>query len=145
MCQILSAVINVLVSGFSHQHCSDSKPDMPPTACFKIVWSLRHQIIINHNHYSDVIMSAIAAQITSVLVVYSTICWSTDQRKRQRSASLGFVREFTGDRWNSPHKGPPTRKMFPFDDTIMIFAMYDLLDLLSKRFDMCPWNIYMKE
>ena len=38
-----------------------------------------------------------------------------DQRKHQSSASLAFVR------WpvNSPHKGPVTRKMFPFDDVIM--------------------------
>ena len=27
--------------------------------------------------------------------------------------------EFTGDRMNSPHKGPVTWKMFPFDDVIM--------------------------
>ena len=29
-----------------------------------------------------------------------------------------LCREFTGDRWISPHKGPVTRKMFPFDDVI---------------------------
>ena len=27
--------------------------------------------------------------------------------------------EFTGHRWNPPHKGPVTRKIFPFDDVIM--------------------------
>ena len=36
--------------------------------------------------------------------------------------------EFTGHRWNSPHKGPITRKMFPFDDVIMIIEFqYDML------------------
>ena len=37
----------------------------------------------------------------------------------QRSASLAFVREV--HRWlmDSPHKGPGTRKMFPFDDVNM--------------------------
>ena len=41
------------------------------------------------------------------------------KEKNQSSASLAFVREI--DRWpvNSPHKGPVTRKMFPFDDVIM--------------------------
>ena len=41
------------------------------------------------------------------------------QRKHQSSASLAFVRWI--HRWpvNSPHKGPVTRKMFPFDDVIM--------------------------
>ena len=44
-----------------------------------------------------------------------------DQRKHQSSASLALVRGI--HRWpvNSPHKGPVTRKMFPFDDVIMIF------------------------
>ena len=43
-----------------------------------------------------------------------------DQRKHQSSMSLAFVRGI--HRWpvNSPHKGPVTRKMFPFDDIIMI-------------------------
>ena len=42
-----------------------------------------------------------------------------DQRKYQSSASLAFVRGI--HRWpvNSPHQGPVTRKMFPFDDVIM--------------------------
>ena len=40
-------------------------------------------------------------------------------KKHESSASLAFVRGI--DRWpvNSPHKGPVTRKMFPFDDVIM--------------------------
>ena len=70
-------------------------------------------------HYSDVIMSAIASQITGVAVVYSTVCSDTDQGKHQSSASLAFVRGI--HRWsvNSPHKGPVTRKMFPFGDVTM--------------------------
>ena len=35
------------------------------------------------------------------------------------SASLAFVREIHRRPVNSPHKGPVTRKMFPFDDVIM--------------------------
>ena len=31
--------------------------------------------------------------------------------------------ESTGDRWISPHKGPVTRKMFSFDDVIMVFRI----------------------
>ena len=70
-------------------------------------------------YYSDVIMSAVESQITSILIVCSTICSGADQRKHQSSASLAFVR---GIHWwpvNSPHKGPVTRKMLPFDDVIM--------------------------
>ena len=68
---------------------------------------------------NDVIMSAMAFQITGVSIVYSTVGSGADQRKHQSSASLAFVRGI--HRWpvNSPHKRPVTRKMFPFDDVIM--------------------------
>ena len=57
--------------------------------------------------------------ITSLTIVYSTVYSCADQRKHQNSASLAFVRGI--HRWpvNSHHKGPVTRKMFPFDDVIM--------------------------
>ena len=63
-------------------------------------------------HYNDVIMGAIASQVTSITTVFSTVYLDTDQRKHQSSASLAFV-------GISPHKWPVTRKMFPFDDVIM--------------------------
>ena len=64
-------------------------------------------------HYNDVIMSALVSLITNCLF-----------RCRSKKASKLRV---TGlcvrgiHRWpvNSPHKGPVTRKMFPFDDVIM--------------------------
>ena len=43
-------------------------------------------------HYSDVIMSAMASQIASPTIVYSTVYSDADQRKHQSSASLAFVR-----------------------------------------------------
>ena len=62
-------------------------------------------------------MVAMASQITSLTIVYSTVYSGADERKHQRSASLALV-------WgirpvNSPHKWPVSRKMFPFDDVIM--------------------------
>ena len=65
-------------------------------------------------HYSDVIMSVMASQITCVL-----ICSAVDQRKHQRSATLAFVKGI--QRWpvDSPNKSPATRIMFSFDDVIM--------------------------
>ena len=61
-------------------------------------------------------MSAMASPITSVSIVYSAVCSGADQRKHQSFASRAFVRGI--HRWpvNSPHKGPVTRKKFPFDD-----------------------------
>ena len=69
--------------------------------------------------YNDVIMGAIASQITSLAIVYSTVYSDWDQRKHQIFASLAFVQGI--HRWpvTSPHKWPVTRKMFPFDDVIM--------------------------
>ena len=42
-------------------------------------------------HYNDVIMGALASQITSLTSVYSIVYSGTDQRKHQSSASLAFV------------------------------------------------------
>ena len=73
------------------------------------------------SHYNDVIMGAIAFQITSLTIVYSIVYSDADQRKHQSSASLAFVRGIHRGPMNSPHKWPVTRKMFPFDDVIMTY------------------------
>ena len=71
-------------------------------------------------HYNDVIMGAKASQITSLTSVYSTVYSDADQRKHQSSASLAFLRGIHRGPVNSPRKWPVTRKMFPYDDIIMI-------------------------
>ena len=71
-------------------------------------------------HYNDVIMSVMASQITGVSIVYLNVSSGADQREHQSSASLVFVNGFVRSPVNSPHKGPVTREMFPFDDVIMI-------------------------
>ena len=65
-------------------------------------------------------MGAIASQITSLTIVYSTVFADADQRRHQSSASLAFVWEIHRGPVNSPPKWPVTRKIFPFDDVIMI-------------------------
>ena len=70
-------------------------------------------------HYGDVIIGAMASQITSLTIVYSTVYSHADQRKHQSSASLAFVWGIHRGPVNSPHKWPVTRKMFPFDDVII--------------------------
>ena len=79
----------------------------------------RPSAAIKIKHYDDVIMSAIASQIASLTIVYSTVYPGADQSKHQSSASLAFVRGIRRGPVNSPHKWPVTRKMFPFDDVIM--------------------------
>ena len=81
-------------------------------------------------------MGAIASQITSLTIVYSIIYSGVDQRKHQSSASLGFVWGFHRGPVNSPHKGPVTRKIFPFDDVIMRCDM-KILELSSVDGNRC--------
>ena len=85
-----------------------------------VLFGIQRERSICKIHYNDVIMGAIASQITSLTIVYSTIYSDAAQRRHQSSASLGFVRGIHRGPVNSPHKWPVTRKMFPFDDFIMI-------------------------
>ena len=82
-----------------------------------------HQFVTEH--YNVIIMGAMASQITSPTSVYSNIYSGADQRKHQSSAWLAFV--WWIHRWpvTSPHKGPGTQKMFPFDDVIMQRVIFD--------------------
>ena len=57
-------------------------------------------------------MGTIASQITSLAIVYSIVYSDADQRKHQSSASLAFVREFTGDRWIPRTNGQLRGKCF---------------------------------
>ena len=67
-------------------------------------------------------MGAIASQITSLTMAYSTDYPDADQRKHQSSTSLAFVWGIHRGAVNSPPKWPVTRKMYPFDDVIMNFV-----------------------
>ena len=51
-----------------------------------------HIFILQCCHYSDVTISVMASEITSLTIVYSTIYSGVDQRKYQSPASLAFVR-----------------------------------------------------
>ena len=85
----------------------------------KYIWKCR---LHNDYHYSEVIMNAMAYQITGVSIVCSTVCWGADQRKHQSSASPAFLRGIHRSPVDSPHKGPVKRKMFSFDDAFMAFV-----------------------
>ena len=73
----------------------------------------------SHDIDNDIIMSAMASQITVFSIVLLNRYSGADQRKHQNSASLAFVR---GIHWwpvNSLHKWPVMREIFPFADVIM--------------------------
>ena len=107
------------------------------------------------SHYGDVMMGAMASQITSLTIVYTTVYSGADQRKHQSSASLVFVRGIHQWPVNSQPKWPVTRKMFPFDDVIMIalhmpgepfspiqILMYSWLqDLIQDTTVVLPWHV----
>ena len=62
-----------------------------------------------------------------------------DQRKHQSSASLAFVWGIHRGPVTSPHKGPVTQKMFPFDDVIKwSFSKYHMTSI----FDIVRLYIY---
>ena len=87
------------------------------------------QRLIGETYYDDVIMGAIASLITSLTIVCSTVDSDADQRKHQSSASLAFVQGIHRGPVNSTHKWPVTRKMFPFDDVIVIILLDSRLSL----------------
>ena len=93
-------------------------------------------------HYDDVIMGAMASQITSLTIVYSTVYSDADQRKHQSSVSPTFMREIHRGPVNSPHRWPVTRKMSPFDDVIMIICLW--LDSFSQWYFCDSWQHWFR-
>ena len=97
-------------------------------------------------HYSDVIMSSMASQMTGVSILCSTVCSGAHHRKHQSSTLLAFVRGI--HRWivDCPHKGPVTRKMFPYDDVIreywgnLEYMMASLYGHAFRILSLCVWD-----
>ena len=85
-------------------------------------------------YYNDVITGTMASQITILTIVYSTMYSGADQRKHQSSASLAFVREI--------HKWPVTRKMFPFDDFIIVCNKVDTASPLNNGSTYIYTNVF---
>ena len=92
---------------------------MTETVCVFLSPSFHWNLLL---HYSDVIMSAMASQITSSTIVYSD----------QRTSLCGGIHRCP---MNSPHKGPGTQKMFPFDDVIM----EGTIENTSALVQVTPW------
>ena len=123
--------------------------------CTVLSWLLLHQLLlitefvpafitehIKATHYLPFMrgMSAVASQITGVLIVCWTVCSGADQRQHQSSTSLAFVRQIY--RLNSLQKGPVTRKMFPFDAVIKSTMRYN--DEMSLQLSLRYWPFWWK-
>ena len=112
-----------------------------PHCCLCNRLFLRHRLSLQWRHngrdcvsnpqpyivYSTVIMSAMVSQITSLMIVSSTVYSGAGPKNHQSSASLAFVRGVHRGPVNSPHKRPVTRNMLPLDDVIMVMAFGNLL------------------
>ena len=64
---------------------------MPPVSARPGWVYISYGVTFDDVHYDDVIMSAIASQITSLTIVYSIVYSDADQGKHQSYASLAFV------------------------------------------------------
>ena len=67
-------------------------------------------------------MSAMAPQITGLMVLFSTVYSDADQRKYQSSASLAFVRGIR--RWPVYDPQKKSSNAEKFDDVIMIHSWF---------------------
>ena len=70
------------------------------------------------SHYSDVIMNPMASQIASVSIISSTVCLWHKSKKTSELCVTGLCEG--NPPLTLPSHGPVTRKMFPFDNVIMI-------------------------
>ena len=91
-------------------------------------------------HYSDVMMSTRAYRITSLTIVYSNVYWGANQIKHQSSITLRGIH-----RWpvNAPHKGPVTRKTFPFDAVIIGSHTYHHQIVWKRHYSAEKWITYI--
>ena len=80
-------------------------------------------------------MTTMASQITSLMVVYSTVYSDADQRKHQSSASLAFV-------WGIHRPGEfPAQRASYADNVSIWWRHHGFTDALCKR--KAYWNIYI--
>ena len=71
------------------------------------------------SHYNDVTMGTISSQINSLTIVSQPFIRAQIKENIKAPRHWPLCGEFAGD---SPNKWPVTRKMFPFDDVIMVGA-----------------------
>ena len=87
-----------------------NRSDLLQHNCIPCPINLRANMVSRHGFVvlftlRDVIVDAMASQITGVSIVYSIVSSGTEQRKHQSSASWPFWGESTCDRWTPLTKG----------------------------------------
>ena len=110
---LLFCIVGLTIAGILLKllpHCSGPnelnhihRPHFPVTSPHSCVF------VATVYHYNGVIMSAIASQITSLTIVYSTV----SRRRSKKTRKLPVSGLYEGNLpVSSPHKGPVTRKSF---------------------------------
>ena len=91
-------------------------------------------------HYSDVIMSAMASQITGVLIVYWTVCSGADQRNTKAPRHWSVWGEITGDRWiPRSHRWIPRTKASDAEHASIWWRHHE------NRKYRCSWRVLLHE
>ena len=82
-----------------------------------VLWLVTHSFYPYHwGHYNDIMISAMASQITSLTIVHSIVYSFIHACIKENIKSSAWP-------VNSPHERPGTRKFFPFDDVIMVISV----------------------
>ena len=89
-----------------------------------------------NSHYNDVIMSAVASQITGVSVVYSTRVQGQTKENIKAPRHWLLWGEFTGDRWIPRTKGQWHGKCF-----YLMTSSCDMVDWIDSPGTMLEQNI----
>ena len=119
--------------------------------CSRGLYSLRSRnLALTNCHPGDVMVRAIAAQITGLTIVYSTVYSGAQKRKYQSPVSLAFVTEI--HRWpvNFPHKGPVTPKIFylmtsPWECIILVVSLWTFSRMCSALVPPCDLRCSRKK
>ena len=90
----------------------DRRPAYPKEMTAAALYTTLSLSTYSPYHYSDVIMAAMASQITSLAIVYSTVYSDADQRNIKAPRHWPLCREFTGDRWIPRTNGQLREKWF---------------------------------
>ena len=120
-----------------------SLPLIPASGTQLLICTTGQKFKAHTVHCVTMIMGPKASQITSLTINYSTVYSGADQRKLPRSVPLVFPRGIHRCLVNSPHKGPVTRKIIPFDDVAWWYTYLAALSLKALRIQFAAPGIYI--
>ena len=102
--------------------------------CMHVIRCLKYSLYQHEYHYCDVIISAMASQITGVSIACRAVC-SGSSKKTSKLCVTGLCD-------GSPPQKANNAKMFPFDDVVMIFCdvifYYNHIEQLQHQLQQQP-------